>query len=526
MNKSLALSLSLLSGLLLSVGFPPWDLGPLAFVALVPLLCAVSRSTGVMSFILGYLPGAILAGSFFYPLTEIKGFPISGYLVIALVCGAFYGLFATLYYQITRWTGWPPVIIAPALWVAIEFLRANISFLSNPGFLLGYTQHGFTSLIQIATFTSVYGVSFLIVLINATVAEIFLVLSRKDFHHLRSPLKPGVYIRAVSVVAILVMVLVFGFMEQNRDAREGDAGVKISLVQPNVSQEINHDREGSEKIMGWYRELTNSSSAVKSDLIVWPESSTPGYFISVPEIRSAVSDLVRETGIPLVLGSSARDKTAVGKTAGIKHSNSAYLVNKEGEIKGTYRKIKLVPFWEYLPLEGSFKWPRWLVPKHGNTIAGKDASIFRIKGNSFGVVICWEVLYPDFFRNFTRQGPDFMLNLSNENVFGWTAAPYKVQAMAVFRAIESRKSLLRCNLTGMTSHIDPYGRETTRVTDENGKDLMVQGVMTAEVPILSKTTFYTRYGDVFAYICVVWSVLMLIYTLILKFRTGSENLAV
>ena len=115
-----------------------------------------------------------------------------------------------------------------------------------------------------------------------------------------------------------------------------------------------------------------------------------------------------------------------------------------------------------------------------------------------------------------------MLNLSNESVFGWTAAPYKVQAMAVFRAIESRKSLLRCNLTGLTSHIDPWGRETAKVTDADGKDLMVQGYLTVDVPIMKGTTFYTRHGDVLAYLCVVWSIFLLFYTLVLSIREKHD----
>ena len=116
-----------------------------------------------------------------------------------------------------------------------------------------------------------------------------------------------------------------------------------------------------------------------------------------------------------------------------------------------------------------------------------------------------------------------MVNQFNDSAYGWTSAPHKIHAMTIFRAVENRVSLLRCGLTGMTSHIDPFGRENARVINEDGNDLMVQGFLTVEVPVSGRTTFYAIYGDVFAYLCAAWTIFMLIYVLVIGAMRGSQG---
>jgi len=516
--------LSILSGILLSIVYPPLDFGVLSFVALIPLLLVLDRSNSLESLLWGYLTGVILAGSFFYPLMAIDRFPVTGYVVIILLCGVFLGAFSVLYSQVISKRIWPPVIVAPALWVAIEFLRANISFLSNPGYLLGYSLHNYPSLIQVASVTSVYGVSFMIVFINGMIAEILLYRSkRENTKSLWTITNKWFFIRIAASFMIFFIILGFGLLELKKDGQKSMPGSKIGLIQINISREESNKQELKTSIMSKYQELTAKAAVDGIDLIVWPESSTPTHFTMDPDMYDQVTELVQSIKVPLVLGSSSRDKSGQRALPGVRLNNSAFLINPDGEIETHYKKIRLVPFWEFLPLEQIFQWPKWLVPDRGYTLPGEKAVIFNIKEHRFGVVICWEVLFPDTFRRFTRKNPDFMLNLSNENVFGWTAAPYKVQAMAVFRAVESRKSLLRCNLTGLTSHIDPWGRETARVTDANGDDLMVQGYLTVGVPIMAEITFYTKYGDVFAYLCIAWSSFMLGYALVLHIRGNPDK---
>jgi len=513
------------TGLLLSAAFPPLDLGPLAFVALVPLFYALKHSTPSRSFFLGYVPGVILAGTYFHPLTEIEGFPLPGYLAMVLVSGVFYGLFALFYFLVTRKTGWSPVVVAPALWVAVEFLRAHFFFLPNPLLLLGYTQHDFIHLIQIAAFTSVYGVSFVVVLVNALIADLLLFATEKRASNCRFSIKHPAIIRSCFVLCILILIFSFGFFELNGSQKEdADRQIRAALVQPNLTRADRNLPEFKDELMDRYTRMTLEASLGNPELIIWPENSTLKQLTSDPETYFFVISLVREIEIPLLLGSCARDKTTSPETPEIKVYNSVFLVDRKGKIASSYGKIRLTPFWEYLPLKGSFAWPKWLVPEHGHTTPGRETILFSTDGCTFGVVICWESLFPDFFRRFTRQGPDFMVNPFNDSAYGWTTAPYKLHAMTPFRAVENRMSLLRCGLTGLTSHIDPYGRETARIIDEDGKDLMVRGFLVVDVPVLGRTTFYTRYGDVFAYLCVVWTVLMLICFLVKNWMRRSKEL--
>jgi apolipoprotein N-acyltransferase len=177
------------------------------------------------------------------------------------------------------------------------------------------------------------------------------------------------------------------------------------------------------------------------------------------------------------------------------------LLNGQGEIISSYDKMRLLPFGEYLPLEGQFSWPRWLAPQHGNFIAGTVPTVFELPQGRFGVVICWENLFSGVFRQFVTAGAQFMVNLTNESWFDKTAHSKQILSMSVFRAVEHRIALLRVANTGITCLIDPLGRVQARVKDAEGQDQMVAGILTVAVPAPLGPTFYTRYGDVFAYVC-------------------------
>jgi apolipoprotein N-acyltransferase len=171
--------------------------------------------------------------------------------------------------------------------------------------------------------------------------------------------------------------------------------------------------------------------------------------------------------------------------------------------------MRLLPFGEYLPLQGRFPWPRWLVPRTGNFMAGTIPTIFTLPKGRFGTVICWENLFPDFFRTFVIAGAQFMVNPTNEAWFA-PAASQQFLAMAVLRAVEHRVPLLRVANTGITSYIDPLGRIQERVRDDTGKDINVAGSLTVTVQAPMGPTYYTRYGDVFARTCAGVSVLFLL----------------
>jgi apolipoprotein N-acyltransferase len=188
--------------------------------------------------------------------------------------------------------------------------------------------------------------------------------------------------------------------------------------------------------------------------------------------------------------------------------NCAFLIDEEGNIIDSYTKLRLLPFGEYLPVADSFSWPKWLVPAYGSFISGTTPTVFDTGHGKFGVVICWENLFPDLFRTFVQRGSDFMVNLTNEAWFKRTVASELFLTMSVFRAVENGVSLVRCANTGISSVIDPFGRIMDRIRDDQGNDIMVEGTLTAGVPAPKGQTFYTRNGDVFAVICAALGIIM------------------
>ena len=170
-----------------------------------------------------------------------------------------------------------------------------------------------------------------------------------------------------------------------------------------------------------------------------------------------------------------------------------------------------MPFGEYIPLEGKIEWPSFILPrgKKYYEIPGKEYTLFNLKEAKFGVVICWEHVFPDLFRTFVKNGADFMLNITNEGWFGDTAAPHQMLAISVFRAVENRCAIARAANTGISCFIDPHGRITGRVQDNQKKDTFVDGYLTQPVYLSEERTFYARRGDLFAYLCLLVSAVMI-----------------
>jgi len=222
--------------------------------------------------------------------------------------------------------------------------------------------------------------------------------------------------------------------------------------------------------------------------------------------------MVRRINTYLLVGSAEYPKFATTPVKSKKTGNTALFFSPEGKILGQYLKIRLVPFGEYVPWEETIPWPDFIVSKKKVNFhtSGNEFTLFGVEGMKFGSLICWEVLFPDLSRSFVRKGSDFLINLSNEAWFGKSDVPYQILSFSVFRAVENRVNLVRCTNTGISAFIDPYGRITDRVTN-GGQDIFVAGTLTKEILIPPAGTFYTRYGDVFAYGCIAFSIGLIIW---------------
>ncbi len=213
-----------------------------------------------------------------------------------------------------------------------------------------------------------------------------------------------------------------------------------------------------------------------------------------------LSNLATETGSFLLVGSSGFDKFNPEQRQTMRLSNSAFLFSPLGETLGRYDKILLLPFDEYLPLRRYVKWPSWLVSDMIDSLPGKDKTIFDMGKAKFAVLICWENMFPELFREMASKGVQFMVSMTNEGFTRNPAGHYQMLAVNVFRAIENRVAIARTASTGVSCIIEPNGRIVDRVKDLTGRDVDVEGYLVGQIPLTSERSFYNRYGDWFIYI--------------------------
>jgi apolipoprotein N-acyltransferase len=509
-------ALALLSSFLLVASFPKFDLGFLAWIGLLPILIASDGKSLKYTFILWFVCGLFFFGGIFYWTFVIPKYTVLHHSLLGLYLPPYFAFFGLAFSFISkRWGITPALFATPFVWVSLEYVRSNLSFMALPWALLAHSQYQYPVITQIASVVGAYGVSFLIVLVNTAIAQ--LMIGRGPFWRGLPGLKnatPWTRGRVFLPVATAVLlILVLGYGEKTLSGPTERKIIKASVLQGNISQErkANHRRHAA-YIMERYADLTRRAAVDKPDLIVWPEAATPGFILRDVSLYQKIVSIVRENNTYLLVGSSeyAKFTTALIKEKTKRSGNTALFYSPEGKILGQYLKIQLVPFGEYIPLEGVIDWPRFIVSNDGKLYEtpGREYTLFNLKEAKFGVVICWEHVFPDLFRTFVKNGADFMLNITNEGWFGDTAAPYQMLSISVFRAVENRRAIARAANTGVSCFIDPHGRITGRVQDNQKKDTFVEGYLTGEIPILNHKTFYTKHGEVFVHFCIAIALLM------------------
>jgi apolipoprotein N-acyltransferase len=391
------------------------------------------------------------------------------------------------------------IIAAPAVWVAIEFVRSNLFFLSWPWNLLGHSQYQYLSVIQIADITGVYGISFMLVMVNQVVSYLPDVLSargsaRRKMQNIDST---GWILQGAVAAFFLILTLSYGWYRLN--VPESNEHIRVALVQGNVLPHDNMSYDEKIKYLSVYEKLTREAALQKPDLIVWPSSSLPAQ-ISSRLVRFTVMRLAKETDMYLLAGGAGHEKLSPRREGHLPFSNSEFLIGPSGRLEGQYNKMRLLPFNEYLPLKGTITWPKWITTLPESFLPGDEYTLFQVSNVKFGAPICWENMFPDLFRRFVREGARFMVSVTNEGFFGRVQAPYQQSlAMNAFRAVENRVAIARSAPNGVSAFISPNGNIVERVTGSGGEDLFISGILVRDIPVAAKQTFYTRYGDVFAY---------------------------
>lgn len=495
------IGLSVLSGFLMTVAFPGIGFSIAAWVALVFLLAAIRKTDVREGFVLGVAAGMAHFATLLYFLVgtmHVYGYLplwLSGLIFILLV---FYlSLYVGAFGALVGYFGSGSIVslfIIPAFWVCLEYLR-GIALTGFPWGFLGYTQHARLNLVQTADVFGVYGLSFLIVFVNTGIFFVFLGIKKEKWQG-RTVTAGKAALSAGLLAGVLALAWAYGsFRIQSTDAMiAASEKQKIAVIQGNISQSVKWDAKFLTDTIVTYVRLSEAASKDGPDLIVWPETAIPFYFGYNAEWTEMVLAAMGDIGTWFLAGSPSVD---IGKY-GESYYNSAYLVNPEGDVAGRYDKAHLVPFGEYVPMKRWLPFVGHMVAQVGEFVSGRAGSTLAWPPADIGVLICYEVIFQDLAAKLTANGSKILVNITNDAWFGKTSAPYQHFSMAVFRAVENRRALVRAANTGISGFIDPVGR----VLGQSA--LFTEAALTQEVPVMGNSlTFYTRHGDLPVLCCFI-----------------------
>jgi apolipoprotein N-acyltransferase len=535
MTHSLARSLVLAgaSGLFLPLSFPKSDLGLLAWIALVPLHWALDGKTKAQAFWIGWLSGTIaFTGMMAWVVTAMNTYgkvPLVISYGLMLLLTVYLGLYVGLYSAGAVWfrTLIPRygLFAFPCLWVTLELIRTYV--LSGlPWGLLGYSQYRQIEIIQIADHMGVYGVSFLIVLVNVALAE-FIAWLMPLLRGFRPARLPWALITMAALVVTLSWQYGLATLSETPFSDIPRSSISVGVVQPNVDQAVKWDTAYREETLARFERLTEQLGRT-TDLVIWPEAATPFVFEREPVYQLQLIALANRTQAPILFGSPALRFYPDRKPYLL---NSAYLLSSNGQVLGRYDKQHLVPFGEYIPFKSSLLFfLDKLVEGIGDFEAGTGPTVLTLTPKprsaatsaagaaarpvQFGVAICYEVIFPNLVREFAANGAEFLVTVTNDAWFGASSAASQHFSMVVFRAVENHLSFARSANTGISGFIDPFGRiaEATPIFTEQA--------VKATIQVWRPHTFYSRYGDVFAYGCAIICALLVLFGL---FRTKESE---
>lgn len=488
--------LAALSGVLLFLSFPTPGHAAVAWLALVPLLVAVARSTPWQALRLGAVAGLVhFAGTLYWipaVMVDYGGLPApAAWLVHALfmaLLASFPALFAAAAADLVSRFGTRGLFLAPAVWVASELGRMYL-FTGFPWALIGYSQVSFPAVAQAASIVGVLGVSALVVLVNGAIAYGMVAGPRAA----RTPL--------LWTAVLVAATVAFGTWRlQDGALLRAGAPLRAAALQGNVRQDEKWRPARSDAILETYLGQTRRAVAAGAGLVVWPESATP-----FPLDRDGRGELVRavarETGAHLLVGT-----TEVVREAGTRYYNAAYLIEPgAGSTAGVYRKQHLVPFGEYVPLRWALFFASPLVETVADFSAGTGPRVLPLGGGLVGTAICYEIIYPGLVRELVLGGSELLTTVTNDAWYGRSAAPHQHFQQATMRAIEQGRFLVRAANTGISGVIDPYGRVLAR------SGLFEPAVVVEDVRLLGELTIYGRIGDAPAYALAVVAALALGY---------------
>ena len=499
--------LTALSALLSTAAFPNIDIWVLAWIVLVPFFYVLATARAATAFAAGTLFGSlqmigfaywVFSALYFHTGAGLVGSFLFLVLVIGLYLGLYFGLFALAAARIMQ-SRCPWYLKAPycaSALVCAEYLRTHL-LSGMPWELFGYSQYRWLGLIQIADITGVYGISFILVFANCCIYQACAEWpdSRKSFR------------MVMPAIALVAIVLLYGSFSLSKYPAQPAINEehKIGIIQCSILQDDRWKDDTQDMQVSRYLAHTDEALRQGAKLILWPEAALQSYLQE--QIPNSISQRLAQNNGALLTGGPRY----TGEPGEYTFYNSAFLLTKIGIVQ-FHDKIHLLPFGEYFPLgfvdvmRNSYAGPRQYT-------AGRKYTVLATSEGKLGTLLCFEIIFPDLVREFVRNGAEILVNISNDAWFGKASAHYQHFSMAVFRAVEFRRPVLRSANTGISGHIDAAGRVLSKI------DPFQEGVIICSPAIGHGETFYCKYGDLFAYGCMF----ALLVCLFFKRKGGDQR---
>ena len=419
------------------------------------------------------------------------GIPVAVFAASALVAylSLFPAAFAVIFARARRAFGFRAYFLVPFIWTTTELGRQYL-WDGFPWALLGYSQVRFLPVAQAASVAGVYGLSWMLALAAAAAAAIVLERDRRRWTF------------AASVATFITVIALWGAWRL-RDSSLTSAGVpvRVAVIQGNILQDDKNaaytgNLQMGELINTRYLTLTRQALGSGATFVMWPESSTPFLFERDLVRGGAIRRLAREANVTLLIGSDQVEPikaTAATEKPKYFYYNAAFLVKPDGQTGAVYRKMHLVPFGEYVPLQSLLYFVGPIVEAVSAFSPGTDPVLLPVGDHMASTAICYEVIFPSLIRRFVQDGSELLTTITNDAWYGRSSAAYQHWEQATMRSIEQGRYLARAANTGISGFVDPYGRVLQKTS------LFHEAVLVEDLRFISSRTIYGRTGDLIAW---------------------------